>query len=491
MTNKEVLHQSLAVLPGNNCSSLILFNDIIAITLSYLKSIHFLSSSVFFLFCTVILLQFMFGIAYGWVAPTLSQLKDSNSLTTDECSWVASLSNITRALGPFLLAGLMDKIGRIRIFVISAFVSFFMWIATVFTSTAVAMYIIRLVFGVASGLGESATSVYLGENCAPRLRGTFNSISNLSIYIGQLVAYILATYLSYKNVAIVQAAFGLINLLSMYLLKETPQWLIMKGRLELAKRHYNWLRDPEHTNGDAEFEETKLYVEENSAISFAEFYRQPEVRKSLRIVIIVTFLTICTGNAAINAFVTMLFVSTSYFTANQFTILVGTIQVISAAISPFIVDKVNRRTLCMTSCLIIAIANLGTAALFYFRSTRIVPYFAWLLFTTISIYYCAYGMLLRPLVSVIRSEILPQNVKAIGNSMSLVATGICFFINIKMYLIIRDSHGEHVNFLIFCFASLLLFTYIYYELPEMRGRTLVEIQKALEKPTQDSSKLLS
>lgn len=434
----------------------------------------------------------MQGLGYGWVAPALHQLMNSNSersLTAEECSWIASIASIIRPLGPVFLTRLMDKLGRKRIFLIVAIINFFTWIAILFAKTAMVFYIIRSAFGIAVGLNESTTSIYLGENCAPRFRGRFNSSVIFLMYIGQLTAYVLVAYLSYETVAIVHAGFGFSTLLSIYLVKETPQWLIMKGNFELAKKHYDWLRDTKHTNAGAEFEETRQHLmsEKSTESSFAELYRQPEVRKSLRLVMSMTVLSVSTGFAAISSFATMTFINTDSFTVDQFTIIFGALQLITCGISSFFMDMVNRRTLFLIGCLIIAIVQAATAALYYIQD---VPYFAWLVFIFISIYSCTFGMLIRPLSSTIRGELLPQSVKAVGSSMTVAANGVANFITIKLYLPIADAYGMHINFVIYFLASLLLFTHMNYELLETKHMTLVDIQKALKESSRGTSKPL-
>lgn len=441
----------------------------------------------FVLCLTVCLIYLATGLTAGWVAPTLSKLKNSTtgfSLTVEECSWVASLHYITRTLGPILSAALVNRIGHRPMFITISCIYFVAWVTILTTRSVFVLYIVRLAFGLGIGMIETTASIYIGENCSPKVRGRFNGIFVACMYGGLLLALILATYLPYDSVALAHAGLSCAALFSTILLKEPAQYLIMKGKLQQAEKTFFWLRDIRKDETRLEFEEIKQHVvEEKSAVSFSEVFSSPEVYKTLRIVFLLNLLMYSTGFAAVISFVTMTFSSSSYLSAEGFTIIFGGFQLISCCGSSFIMDKFNRRTLWHTACILTAGSHAGTAALYYAQKT--VPYFEWFLFATVTIYSCVFGMLMLPLASAARGELLPQRVKAIGNCLAVVASSITGFGTSRVFLPIAEAYGMQTNFVLFSIMCLIIFAFEYFDLPETRGVSLVKIQKSLKKAVID------
>lgn len=429
----------------------------------------------------------MIGIALGWVPPILNQLRNSHmelSLTDEECSWIPSLYYITRATGPFLTALLVDRLGRNMLLVFAAFINCLIWVIILFTRSVIWLYITRMIFGTVAGMHESTLGIYIGENCSPEMRGTLTMIVTLFFYFGEVAAFILATYLSYDHVAVVHSGFGFLGILSTFLLKEPAQFLIMKGKVEKAENNFYWLRCSTEKDLKTEFDEIKTNVlEEKSKTTFIEDYQVPAARKSLRIVVTIMFLMMLTGFSAINSFITMTFPESEYLTQNEFTILFGTFQLICCCISSCIVEKFNRRTLFLFTCAIMTLSQAGTVFLYYCRSTWNIPYFSWLLFASLTIYSCIFGMLMYPLTSAIRGELLPQSIKAVGSSISVAAASIGGFLSTKTFLPISIAYGMETNFIFYAAVCLILFVYIYIDLPETRSKSLIEIQKELRTKT--------
>lgn len=441
-----------------------------------------------FIFHKACLAELIIGVGFGWIAPVLSQLKNSDSefsITEEECSWIASQFYIGRAIGPLLTAISIDRVGRNPILILTACVTFLMWIVIWSTRAIIWHYITRLMFGIVVGMFETTVSIYIGENCSPEIRGTFSALLLVFFYAGELIAFILTTYLPYDNVAIINGGLGLLTLVSTLLLREPAQFLVMKGHVEKAERNYTWLRGCE---GDdvkerkSEFEDIRRnVVEEKSKTSHADVFRSSMVRKSFRIVVVIMFLMMFTGFPAVSSFVTMVFSESKDPTPNEFTILHGLIQLVGCCISSCIIDKVNRRTLLLITCVLSAVTQSATAILYHIKRIWDIPYFDWLLFATLTTYSSLFGMFVFPLTGALRGELLPQSAKAVGGSVGVAMSSVSGFVVARIFLPIANQYGTEMNFVLYSVISLCLFIYVYFDLPETRGKSLIEIQKELKK----------
>ncbi|XKL60385.1 hypothetical protein PGB90_001401 [Kerria lacca] len=77
----------------------------------------------------------------------------------------------------------------------------------------------------------------------------------------------------------------------------------------------------------------------------------------------------------------------------------------------------------------------------------------------------------------IRSELFAQNVKEIGSSICIMGQSLCAFVSSKIFLYVSDMYGVYMNFVIFHIVCIFGVIYVYFTLPETRGKTLAEIQE--------------
>lgn len=427
------------------------------------------------------------GIGYGWLAPTLRLLQNSGtelSFTPDQCSWIASLHSFGRAIGPFLSAFLIDVIGRKAILIIHAVVVFLMWLLLIYSKTVLAIYTVRIVFGIALGMYEVANTVYIAENCSPTLRGVLGSVTAACFYAGVFVEFILATYLSYDTVNVTNAIMGFLCMASIMLLKEPAQFLLMKDREEEALKNLMWLKGTDNSaDVKLEFEKIKrnVHAEKLKKFSFKEIFLSKANFRSITIVLIIYLITASTGYEAITAFASMAFSSSEMLTENEFTILLGFLQLVAVCISSCVIERINRRTFILISFSLCAVVLLCTTVLYYIND-NITPIdnFSWLTFVTITSYTTIYAAV-YPAIYIIRGELFPLSVKAIGGCLSITGNSVVGFLTTRVFLVVSQYCGMFANFLVFTVFSFVTVFYVHLVLPETRGKTLLEIQEQLER----------
>lgn len=432
----------------------------------------------------VFTMEFMTGIGIGWLAPMLHRLRDSPeaAFTSENCAWIASLHYITRGLTPLVSIVMINRLGRNMLAITSAFISFIMWVI-VFSSLEVYVhYFVRLIFGLGIGLNNAMASIYIGENCSPKVRGIFSGFCLAFFYFGEVMEFLLATFLSYDWLAIVNCIFGFIALLSTALLKEPAHYLIIEGNLAKAEQNYHWLHDLENPTTKQEFEDIKQYVREEKDRSFSwRMLCDREVYKSMRIILLIHFLSYFCGFTAINAFVTIALSGSTGLSSMHLTIFLGVVLLFTVSLSSSLcMDKFNRRTLFLFTSAFITIIHAATAALYIVNGVQRVPHFHWILFILLTTFMSMHGMFIFPVTAVLRGELLPQNVKAIGSSFANVSSSIGGFLAAKIFLPISDSFGMEYNFILFSIVSLIMYLYVYFDLPETRGKTLTNIQRELK-----------
>lgn len=426
-------------------------------------------------------------MGWGWAAPTLPKLQSVDALfriTVDEASWIASINEIGRISGPFISPILVDNIGRRYTLILISIMYLMVWSTVIFARHAYILYAVRIVFGVANGINDVVGGIYTTENCTPSFRGIIGGVVQLMFYGAIFVEFILATYLPYVGAAIANTAIALSVFATLFYCTETPYFSVMKGKYDEAEKNLIWLRGDvsRHEIAD-ELDKIKQGVEEETKKNKSIFKLLSSATnlKAITIVLGIHLLGAVTGGNAFLPYASQIFTSSELLTADQYVILFGVIQFLAVALSPFIIEKFGRRTLLMLAFLGFTVSNVGSYVLVFLRSRNYeIMFYPWLIFSTITV-YGAFNSLMAPGTYAVKGELLPLSVRAIGSSIAVVGQSMASFSTAKTFLPISKMYGMETNFLLYSIMSFLTIVFIFYTLPETRGKSLHEIQKSLKK----------
>ena len=181
------------------------------------------------------------GTVLGFSAILLPQLRDEMSLSSDEASWIAALSNIGQLFGAVMTGVLSGKFGRRPTLMILCAPLLAGWVTVGLAGERVWMfYLGRVLQGV--GVMSSVTQVYLVEVADTERRGLFGASGALSVSVGITLVYCLGAVLHWRFVCLVGGLFPVITFIAMIFLPETPPWLVINDKREEAEKVLRWLR---------------------------------------------------------------------------------------------------------------------------------------------------------------------------------------------------------------------------------------------------------
>ncbi|XP_065216180.1 facilitated trehalose transporter Tret1-like [Planococcus citri] len=433
--------------------------------------------------------EFSLGLVCGWIAPMIKTfLEDPDSevvATEEECSWIASLTEFGRIFGPLSSLLLLDIIGRKSMLQISSIIFFVVWVAILFTRSPMVLCATFFVFGLGVGICNSASAVYLGENSSPTLRGIFCSITATAFYVGVLVQYIIAGYLSYHNLSVANIIMAFVSLASTLFLVESSQFLMLRDRFDRAEKNMMWLRGTSNKEDImVEFEDIKSNIasEKLKKTSYKELFTSTANYKSLIIVLVMNMAHAATGNAVMFTYISVIFPENDFFTSNQVTVYFGVSQMTLCLLGSLIIENYNRRTLTLLCYAIFILCHVIASYFLYDAVNNETPvtYGVWIVFASVCI-FSGFSAVLDSVIHILRGELFPQSIRPIGSALSISAHSFIEFLTVKIFLSIKSQYGTHVNFLGYAVVSLISFLFSYFALPETRGKTLIEIQKMLER----------
>lgn len=418
--------------------------------------------------------------AYGWTSPTLPKLLSEDSafrITPDESSWIVSLMVLGQIFGPIPSSLLVDRVGRKMTLIITSIPLIIGWILIVVANSASTLFVSRFLSGISYGMAYATMPMYLGEISSDDVRGSIGTLLTVMAKLGILIAYAIGPYVSFNAFALILLVIPIIFISIFVWLPESPYYLVSTNKVPEAVKSLVWLRG--HKNVNSELQEIEIAVkkcQENKG-TLRELF-QIGNRRALIIALGLGACQQLCGSQAIVAYSTQLFKDVgSQINASEVAIIMGVVQLLTAMISAYVVDKLGRRPLLLISTIGVTICNFIIAVYFYLKLSKEmdVTDVSWIPIVAIMFYIFSYTIGLSAVVFAILGEIFPTNVKAIAVAVSTINNASIGFGVTKLYQIVNDSLGIYVTFFGFACFSFFFVIFVWFLLPETKGKSLADI----------------
>ncbi|XP_062707192.1 facilitated trehalose transporter Tret1-like [Aedes albopictus] len=437
------------------------------------------------------------GAAIGWVSPFLPYLQSSESHLTsgsvsiEQASWIGSLLCIGGMIGAPLFGLLADRFGKklgLQLIVIPH-VAF--WLCILYGPNVYFIYLGRILAGSGGGGILRAIPLYIADIAHSKLRGMLGSVLVISLNVGILLGFVLGDSLSYFTVPYVMLVAPTLFVACTCFLPETPYCLLKQNRTEKAELSLMFYRGVEghfQKTDDfrKEFEQMKKLAQltedpsEEHKLSWRDFCTK-QARKGLGIGIFLMALNQFCGALAIITYSANIFTeSGSDLSPNVSSIIVALIQLTGTAVSFILVDNLGRKILLLIST-IGTTAGLFSMGIFSFlqhsghdlSELGSLP----ILSLSFTILFSSFGIL--PLPYVILAEVLPQKIRNVGSTISILMISTSAFVVLKLFPIMIDRlhlYGAMWFHASICAISIFV---ILFAVPETKGKDLLTVE---EKP---------
>ncbi len=209
--------------------------------------------------------------------------------TPVQVSWAMSSALVGCLLGAVLSGVLSDRYGRKRLLILSGLLFTFSAIGTGLAESFAAFVGYRIMGGVGIGLASNLSPMYIAEVSPAAMRGRFVSINQLTIVIGILAAQIVNWFIAQPVPDEATAAFireswngqvgwrwmfaaaafpAALFFLMMFLVPESPRWLIKNGRVAEAMSTLIRLGGANYAQREVDDIQATLAREEISQVRF-------------------------------------------------------------------------------------------------------------------------------------------------------------------------------------------------------------------------------
>jgi SP family arabinose:H+ symporter-like MFS transporter len=335
----------------------------------------------------------------------------------------------------------------------------------------------RILGGLAVGVASILSPMYIAELAPAKYRGTLVSLNQLAIVIGILVAFF-SNYLlvntgdnNWRWMLLVMAAPAVLLFFSLFLVPESPRWLVARGQNDDA---FNVLvRTSGKELAMAELKEIEETLKNQEESAFRDLLA-PKIKPLLFIGIILSVFQQITGINTIMYYAPKIFanVGQSNDSALLQTILIGSTNLLFTLAAMVLIDRFGRKPLIIIGSTGMMLMLAGLSALFFTHQTSGV-----LVLVFILGYIAFFSASLGPALWVVVAELFPNRLRNKGMSVAIISLWIaCTLVSITFPVMLEKLSGG-ITFLIFALICLANLLYVLNYVPETKGKTLEELEK--------------
>ncbi|MDC7831077.1 MULTISPECIES: sugar porter family MFS transporter [Pseudomonas] len=350
------------------------------------------------------------------------------------------------------------------------------------------MVVARFVLGLAVGGGSATVPVFIAEIAGPKRRGRLVSRNELMIVSGQLLAYVLSALLAWlvhdngiwRYMLAIAMVPGILLFAGTFLLPTSPRWLAAKGRIEEAEAVLERLRDtPEEVKREVkEMRESEEQAKHRPPLR--ELLSQGWVVKLLLLGIGLGFVAQFTGVNAFMYYTPIILKSTGMGTSAALTATIGNgvVSVIATLLGIWAIGRAGRRTLLLVGLVIVVLAQLALGSVLLWLPQNLTQ--SYLALACILVFLLFMQMCIAPVYWLLMSELFPNQVRGLLTGVAVAVQWLCNATVAFSFPVALEAIGNY-TFYVFAAINVGSLLFVYFCLPETRGKSLEEIERHLKK----------
>jgi sugar porter (SP) family MFS transporter len=425
----------------------------------------------------------LFGFDTGVISGAILFIAKQWSLTHGQAEFATSSVLIGAIAGAIVGGALGDRLGR-RISIIAATFLFLVGTAIVSVADEMTTFVIgRLLIGAAIGVASFMVPLYISELAPASVRGGMVSLNQLAVTIGILgsygVNYVFSHSENWHAMFAVGALPGLVLIVGMYLLPESPRLLVARGNEAEATNVLEKIRGRADVSG--ELTEIKEEIRAETGGKLSDLLA-PALRLPLIIGVGLAVLQQVTGVNTVVYYAPAIFKAAGLGSDTASIVAttgLGVVNVVMTAVAIWLLDRVGRRPLLIWSAAIMAGALILLGAGFARHGGETVEGGVLGRITGISlmVYIAAFAVGLGPVFWLLIAEIYPLKTRAPAMAVATVANWAANYFVAATFLSAARLLGTAGIFWLYAAMGILTWSFVRRLVPETKGKTLEEVQE--------------
>ena len=352
----------------------------------------------------------------------------------------------------------------------------------------------RILSGVGVGLASMLSPMYIAEIAPAKVRGNLVAWNQFAIIFGMLVIYFVNYGISragsgdqwlntigWRYMFLSGAVPSVAFLLLLFLVPETPRYLMLKGNEAGARAVLAKLTTPEES--EKEIADIRASLSEHHSGRVFSF--------GVLLIFIGIMLSVFQQFVGINVvlyYAPEIFKNVGFDTNASLlqTIIVGAVNLIFTVVAIITVDRLGRKPLQIIGALVMAVAMFALGGAFALQIKGVVALLCMLL------YIAGFAVSWGPVVWVLLSEIFPNQIRGKAMAVAVAAQWIANFLVSWTFPILNDNptlvNAFHHGFAYWIYGvmSVLAALFMWKLVPETKGRTLEQMEALWRVPHKTS-----
>lgn len=428
----------------------------------------------------------LFGYDTAVIAGVIGYLQKRFDLSPVMTGWAASSAIWGCVFGAMMAGYFSDAFGRKKVLIVTAILFIISSIGATIPTNLTQFLVARFIGGLGIGAASMLSPLYISEIAPSQSRGTLVSLYQLAIVVGINLIYFVNLMIAglgdetwnvetgwrYMLGSGVIPAFLFLVLL--FMVPESPRWLVKRNRDEEASDTLNKVNGPEE--GANVLKEIRNSLnKENESLSALFTSR---LRPALIIGIILALFSQITGINAIIYYAPEIFKSVGFGAESALfqTVLIGAINTIFTFVALWLIDKAGRKTLLIWGLTGMIICLFAVGICFKYDLTD----GPWLIIFILGFIAC-FASSLGPIPWVLLAEIFPTKIRGVAMSFCTVILWVGVLAITQFTPVLLDEKsgiGGAYTFWLFMINAIFLLWFVWAKVPETKQRTLEEIEQS-------------
>jgi sugar porter (SP) family MFS transporter len=465
------------------------------------------------------LTSILLGYDIGVMSGAAIYIKKDFKITDTEVEVLVGIINLYSLIGSAAAGKTSDWIGRRYTIVFAAAIFFVGALLMGFSTNYVFLMFGRFVAGIGVGYALMIAPVYTAEVSPASSRGFLTSFPEVFINGGILLGYVsnlafsgLSLHLGWRLMLGIGAVPSVFLALGVLAMPESPRWLVMQGRLgeativlnktsnskEEAQLRLSEIKEaagiPEECHDDV----VKVSKRNSGQGVWRELFINPT--RSVRHILIagvgIHFFQQASGVDAVVLYSPRIFEKAGITSDSQkllATVAVGLVKTIFILVATFLLDRIGRRPLLLTSVggMIASLATLSIGLTIIDHSDRKMTWLVVLCSLSVLSSVATFSIGMGPITWVYSSEIFPLKLRAQGTSIGVAVNRGTSGVISMTFLSLSKAITIGGAFFLYTGIAIIAWLFFYTMLPETQGRTLEDMEGLFgnfsSKPPKNSS----
>ncbi|XP_022701780.1 facilitated trehalose transporter Tret1-like isoform X2 [Varroa jacobsoni] len=382
--------------------------------------------------------SFSMGTCYGYSAPAKSSMlaMDEFPISEQQFQWLASILMFGGLVGALTGGVLSDYMGRRWTLIVASLGMIAGWQTIICAFSITWLLTGRAICGYSTGVLSLIGPIYLSEVSPPAVRGSLTSAVQLFVATGLLAMYIVANFCAWKWLALFGMVFASLTVILLLFSVESPAWYFSREQHSKATKSLLFLwGDCDQVTSEIMRQEGLSERQGPIMADSVDHICKISVTKPILLSVL---LMVAQQGSAVNAVV---------FYAEDIFHRAGS-------------------SLSAYTCMVAFGLEQSPSG-----------QWGWIPLVAMSIYAIAFAVGLGPVAWVMMGELLPQRCRSYGSILATSVNYTCAFLVTNQWSKIQTVLSAAGTYAVFATITLVLATIFLVELPETKGKSLVEIER--------------